>query len=539
MGRSHNNLNNLRPKWSSPPFLGVWLGFAVLFCVAAGLRFWGIGRFNTLVFDEIYYANFAAAFLRGEQDFGGHPPLSTYVIALGIWLGERLGFGDATTRNTLTGLSLSTVSYRWLNAFIGAFFPVLVGAIALQLTRRPTYALLAALFATLDGLFLVESRYALNNIYLVLLGLAGWLCWLLALNHLRPLPPLPMDRVGEPVAPPPPLWKLWLWLGFAGVGFGGAIAIKWNGAGFLLGAILLWAIAWAGQMLRHFLKIPSHSDSNGDSLTASPLAFLPKLRISHLAVSLGVVPALTYWLSWLPYMALDNTYSFWGWQAQVLSYHQRVGGSEAHPYCSQWDSWPLMGRPIAYFYETVEAGAPRPETLTETPPSHLSIAIYDVHAIGNPFLWWLASIGSLALLWVLVLRVGAWLRAPQSRAGGLEATRYYRRWATVDLPRLPRGLDNWTILFLLVNWGANWLPWAKVSRCTFLYHYMSASVFALLAIALWVEQGLHSANTRYRQLSIAALLLIGFAFLFWLPLFLGLPLSPDGIFIRRWLPSWI
>jgi len=534
MGRSHNLKPKWpKPKWPKPPLLGVWLGLAVLFCVAAGLRFWGIGRFNTLVFDEIYYANFAAAFLRGEQEFGGHPPLSTYVIALGIWLGEWLGFGDATTRNTLTGLSLSTVSYRWINALIGAFFPVLVGAIALQLTRRSTYALLAAFLATLDGLFLVESRYALNNIYLVLLGLVGWLCWLLALNHLRPLPPLATAIDGAPVVPPQP-WKLWLWLGLAGVGFGGAIAIKWNGAGFLLGAILLWAIAWAGRIVRHSLEIPP----TGDSLTASPLAFLPKLHVGHLAVSLGFVPALTYWLSWLPYMALDNAHSFWGWQAQVLSYHQRVGGSDAHPYCSQWDSWPLMGRPIAYFYETVQSGAPRPETLTETPPSHLSTAIYDVHAIGNPLLWWLASIGSFALLWVLVMRVGAWLRAFQARSGILEAKRPYRPWATVSLSRLPTGLENWTILFLLVNWGANWLPWAKVSRCTFLYHYMSASVFALLAIALWLEQGLHSPNIRYRQLSIAALLLIGFAFLFWLPLFLGLPLSPEGILIRRWLPSW-
>jgi len=34
--------------------------------------------------------------------------------------------------------------------------------------------------------------------------------------------------------------------------------------------------------------------------------------------------------------------------------------------------------------------------------------------------------------------------------------------------------------------------WVRVTRCTFLYHYMGASVFAGLAIAWLVDQGLHS-----------------------------------------------
>nr|WP_322505476.1 phospholipid carrier-dependent glycosyltransferase [Chroococcidiopsis cubana] len=49
--------------------------------------------------------------------------------------------------------------------------------IAYQLSDRRSYAVIAAIFAAADGLFLVESRYALNNIYLVILGLLGhWFC---------------------------------------------------------------------------------------------------------------------------------------------------------------------------------------------------------------------------------------------------------------------------------------------------------------------------------------------------------------------------
>lgn len=497
------------------------VGMVLIVGLSLGLRLWGLGRFNTLVFDEVYYANFAADFLQGEQAFGGHPPLSHYLIAFGMWLGEALGFGDAASRNDLTGISLSTISYRWLNAVVGAFFPVLVGAIAHQLTHRPLYSFLAALFAALDGLFLVESRYALNNIYLVMLGLGGYGCLLKALNSLPPDKPDPDEVQAFPDSPiealAPIHWGVWGWLVLAGVGFGGAIAIKWNGAGFWLGALVLWAIASLGRLMGRLTRVPPPASDH-------PLSKLSHLNIGHLSVCFAGIPALTYWLSWLPHIALDRSRNFWEWQQQVLSYHQRVGGTDAHPYCSRWLTWLWMQRPVAYFYETVDANQPLPDSLNLTPPAHLDTAIYDVHAMGNPVLWWLASLGILALGVVLARRIWHWFRG--------EATPSERF-------QNPSGLHNWTLLFCLVNWGTNWLPWARVSRCTFLYHYMGASVFTLLAIALWVEQGFRSPTAQYRQLSIAAILLIGTAFLFWLPLFLGLPLSPESIQLRRWFTSWV
>jgi len=50
------------------------------------------------------------------------------------------------------------------------FIPLVVAGIAYQLSHRRSYAFIAALFAAADGLFLVESRYALNNVYLVIFG---------------------------------------------------------------------------------------------------------------------------------------------------------------------------------------------------------------------------------------------------------------------------------------------------------------------------------------------------------------------------------
>jgi len=499
-------------KWSIP-WLG--LGMLILFGVSLGLRFWGLERFNALVFDEVYYANFATSFLQGEQEFGGHPPLSNYFIAIGIWVGERLGLGDDNTRNTLTGMFLSTVSYRWMNALVGAFFPVVVGAIAFQLTYRPLFALLSTLLATVEGMFLVESRYALNNIYLVLLGLLGYLFLLLALNH----------RKAEEAGDRPSPLKFWLWLILAGVGFGGSIAIKWNGAGFLLGAIALWLLSWLWRFI--------HPSTHPPIPSLSPLSRLSHLPLGHRAIAFAIVPFITYWLSWQPYLTLGPNHSFWDWQQQVLSYHQRVGGPEAHAYCSRWFTWPLMQRPVAYFYESVSAGQVPSAELNVSPPPHLTTAIYDVHAMGNPILWWFSTLGMVLLVGVLGRRLWMMVRHPAAEPVATTASTSFQ-WVAH-----PWRWDVWTLAFLVVNWGTNWLPWVKVTRCTFIYHYMGASVFALLAIALWLERGLHSPSVWHQRWAIAILLLIVLGFFFWLPFFLGLPLSPEGVQMRRWFPSWI
>ncbi|HEY9639853.1 MAG TPA: phospholipid carrier-dependent glycosyltransferase, partial [Coleofasciculaceae cyanobacterium] len=303
---------------------------AGIFFISLALRFWGLSRFNTLVFDEVYYAKFASHFLKHDIVFTGHPPLSTYIIAFGIWLGEQMPWGDHSLKNGLAGLLISPFSYRWLNALTGSFLPLVVAAIAYQLSYRRSYALIAGLFLAADGLFLVESRYALNNVYLLLFGLLGQLCFLLALRASA------LQR--------------WIWLVLAGINFGASAAIKWNGLGFLLGAILVWAIGW----LLHWLKV-SRTGATGDrpSPLQTPLQNLTQLHLGHVLLCWVAIPALTYYISWLPYMQLDHSgESFWDLQNRTLDYHERVGGLNAHPYCSLWFTWPLMLRPIAYFYKT-------------------------------------------------------------------------------------------------------------------------------------------------------------------------------------------
>jgi dolichyl-phosphate-mannose-protein mannosyltransferase len=489
--------SNKRPN-SDPWF---WIGLVVVFLLSIFLRFWGLGRFNILVFDEVYYAKFANNYLTDTKFFNAHPPLSQYIIAIGIWLGSHLPVGQDNI-NTLTGSVRSSWSYRWLNALTGSFIPLVVAAIAYQISSRRSYALVAALFAASDGLFLVESRYALNNVYLVIFGLLGQ--WFLLLG---------LKRHGI---------KRSLYLALAGVWFGASAAIKWNGLWFLLGAYLIWLAAWAIRLVN-----PLKAAYTSRRL-ATPLQNLSQLNVGHILIYLAIIPIAVYSLAWIPHLQQNPVPNFWDMQKQILSYHERIGnGPKVHPYCSNWYTWIFMLRPVAYFYRTA---ASTRSLVFDNPPLPTSTAkvIYDVHAMGNPVLWWLSTAAIFYMLWRL-------LRNTLS-------TQKFSLFPQISDRQI---IDNWIVLYLVCNWLANLLPWIPVTRCTFIYHYMGSSVFSGLAIAFFVDRWLESYRLSLQVLGLTIILFVLLAFVFWMPVYLGLPLSPEAYRLRlphfnySQLPSWI
>lgn len=476
------------------------LGMVSIFLISLALRFWGLSRFNTLVFDEVYYAVFARNYLTHTHFFDGHPPLSKYIIAIGIWLGNQMPFGKDSV-NDLTGSHLSTFSYRWLDALTGSFIPLVIAAIAYRLTRRRSYAFIAALFAACDGLFLVESRYALNNVYLVLFGLLGQLFLLLGLS-----------AKGK---------QRWGWLAISGIWFGASASIKWNGLWFLFGAYLLWICAWLIKLVRELRSRHkgTHRQEPTDVVykpSRMPLQNLTQLNLLHILFNLGIIPVLFYCIIWIPHILLNPEYGLWEVQKEILSYHQRVGGNNVHPYCSPWYTWLLMIRPVAYFYHT-SRNTVEPVPIFPPLPAGAGKVIYDVHAMGNPILWWLSTA---AILLLLLLAIKGFL----SRDGFFKS---------------PPTTSGWLVLYLVFNWLANLLPWLDVKRCTFLYHYMGSSVFAGLGIAWIVDRWLASNQRGLRTAGVAVTCLIIAGFIFWMPIYLGLPLSPEGYKLRMWLTSWI
>ncbi|MEA5514905.1 dolichyl-phosphate-mannose--protein mannosyltransferase [Nodularia sp. UHCC 0506] len=508
-------------KWFQIGILGV-------FILSLSFRFWGLERFNTLVFDEVYFAKFGNNYLTNTPFFNAHPPLSQYIIGMGIWIGSHLPFGQDTV-NELTGSVRSPWSYRWLNALTGSFIPIVVAAIAYQLNHCYRFALLAGLFTACDGFFLVESRYALNNIYIVIFGLLGQWFLLLALNNQNQQ-------------------RSW-WLVLAGISFGASVATKWNGLWFLLGAYLIWIAVYIIRGFQSFPHTPifwkspktvindsqiffsawyrKWIDLNNKSLEntiQTPLENLTQITIWQMLFYLGIIPAIVYSIIWIPHLLLDRRYGFIAVHQKILNFHLQMGGNNAnvHPYCAAWYKWPLMNRPIAYYYQTAE-GVNQPSFgLPSSLPTETGKIIYDVHAMGNPFLWWFGVTAILFLAVMLMLKVLIpWFKQQHFH------------------PPVNLTVDAGLALYLVLNYAANLLPWVKVTRCVFMYHYMCAVVFVFLAIAWFVDQCLSSYYREIRAVGVTITFLILAAFIFWMPLYLGLPLSPEGYKIRMWFNTWI
>ncbi|MBD2109526.1 phospholipid carrier-dependent glycosyltransferase [Nodosilinea sp. FACHB-13] len=461
------------------PLWGWMLGLGAL---ALSLRLVGLGRIHGLVFDEIYYVPFSLDYLQGTPSFDAHPPLAKYLIALGIWIGQWpvawLGWPTVEVEGAL----VSPLAFRWLNAIVGATIPVLLAALAFALShdyppqRHRTFALVAGLLMTMEGLTLVESRLALINIYGLALGLLGQWAWV---------------RAGQAQHS-----SRWRWV--AGIALGAAISVKWNWAGLWLG-LLLWEILTSdGEAPLPKSLSPGERDFEVFSGAPSPLGRrgwgMRGNRWRMRAAYLGVIPLATYLLLWLPHLALTGE-SLVGIHRRLWSTHQSIAAGAGHDYCSPWHSWPLMMRPVAYFYERADGIAT------------------TIHAMGNPVLWWLGTAA------VLALGLGWLSRRVTGENRGV------------------RSPSNAVVLFILLNYLANWLPWALVSRCTFLYHAMGMAAVSTLGLAWLMAQWWQ--HPRDRPLALVLLGAIALSFLFWLPLYLGTPLSLEALH-RRWLlPGWI
>ncbi|QYX33846.1 dolichyl-phosphate-mannose--protein mannosyltransferase [Sphaerospermopsis torques-reginae] len=489
-----------------------------IFILSLILRFWGLGRFNTLVFDEVYFAQFGNNYLTNTPFFNAHPPLSQYIIGLGIWIGNHIPFWQNPV-NGATGSLLSPWSYRWANAFTGSLIPLIVIFLTYQLSYRRGFALLAGLFTALDGLFLVESRYALSNIYIVIFGLIGHWFLLLALEKQNQ--------------------QRWFALFIAGISFGASIGTKWNGLWFLTGAYGMWIAAWIIRWLQSFSPSPrsplfsylrnsfsanNNQIKNQENTPQIPLQKITQINILQMVFFLGIIPILMYSLIWIPHLQLDTSYGFIEVHQQILQFHLQLGGNDSsvHPYCAAWYKWPLMTRPMAYYYQITQSFQdPLPVFGPPLPPGAGKV-VYDVHAMGNPFLWWFG----LAVIIFLVVMLFVKIILP-----GIQQQRLF----------IPKnlGVDTWIGLYIVINYAANLLPWVKVNRCVFIYHYMSAVVFTFIALAWFVDQCLRSYYRGMRIFGLTITFTIIVAFVFWLPIYLGLPLSMEDYHLRMWFRSWI
>ncbi len=474
---------------------------------AAMLRFWHLGHPAEIVFDEVHFVGQARHYLHGESFLDPHPPIAKLLIAAGIIL-----FGD------------SPGSWRVGNAVLGTAMVGVTYLLGRRMFGSRLAATLAAGLIGLDGFFIVDSRIGcIDIVYLTFAAIAYLLLFRFAAARRL------MERR-----------RLVAVIGMVlGLCLGSKLYIP--AITFLLVTGFLLFILWvaAGKQLDARVS-PAGSDETIRFRWTAGAALIT-----------GSVAAIFYLVAFLPHYALG----WWGGLADLMHYYRDVMWYEnsvataTHPYASPWWSWPLMLRPVAYWQNF---------------PAHGKVAL--IWGGGNPLTWW-------AVVPAIMITAARAVERP-----------------------------NLSHLFLVTAFFAYYIIWIPIGRILFLYHYLPSVYIGYLALAAiladmwhgkaegWESFALslsvvpvltlgagHTASeygliggeasivlglplTGTLLLSYMLLAFYGFRvdrfvvvvflamaivlFIYYLPIWLGTPISRVGYYARMWLegpglPDWI
>lgn len=496
-----------------------WGGPIAVTLLAAILRLWNLGSPHSLVFDETYYVKDSWTLLHlgyearwpGEADasfnsgnvnvytdqgsFVVHPPLGKWIIALGLAV---FGAQDA-------------VGWRISTAIVGILLVALVAVIARGMFHSTLLATIAGGLLAIDGNAIVMSRVALLDGILTLFVLLGFGAILLDRGHsARRLERWRRRRTdaGRTIDWGPALW--WRpWLVAAGIAFGAASAVKWNGiyflAGFAVYTLVVDAVARRKAGVTFF--------GSGVAFKQAPVTFL-------LTVPIALAIYLVTWTGWfvtdggyyrhwaeqagnawqgaLAWVPLDIQ-SFWHYQASTYAYH--IGEHQPHGYQANPLTWLLMIRPTAMFYQGSDLGQNGCE-FTRCGES--------ITGIANPFIWW----GAVAAAVYLVYRV----------------IRY----------------REWQVGAILTGIGAGYLPWLMyLNRTVFQFYTIVFEPFLILALVyvMGLLLGKRTDETwrRLGGIRLIAVILIAMVLVsaFFYPLWTGMQMPLEFIQLHYWLPTWL
>lgn len=443
------------------------------------LRLLFLSQPSSLVFDEAYYARDSCLYVGFSQDFCNspqateqsyvHPPLGKWIIASGIKIFGYNAFG-----------------WRIMSAAFGIALVPLVYLLARKLFRDQGVGLIAGLLVAADFLLVVQSRIAMLDIFLAFFIVLGFLFLamdrerLLALSE-NALLPFPGDQPRRD-----PEWRF-----AAGAAFGMALAVKWS-AGPAVAVAGILAITWSIGYVRDLRrKQRQWEEGPEDTAMTQPSGRLLWKEVASAVLAFILVPLAIYLLSYSLWFK-DNLGSgvlatgkeFINLQESILEYHVELDAT--HPYQSRAWTWPLVGRPIAYYY----TGPPETEK------------VHHILALGNPLVWWPA------------LAAGVWLLVRSFRSRRAERV-------------------------VATGWLAQYLPWLVVGRALFFFYMTPVVPFMMIGLA----GALGSLKEVARPLKWAVLayliIAVGMVTVYFYPVLVGGGLTQALWKSRMWFDRWV
>jgi len=470
------------------------LAISIILGLSIATHFIFFGLPKETVFDEVHFGKFVSAYFSHEYYFDIHPPLGKLLIA---GVGRIVNFSPEFDFSQI-GEKYNNNKYmalRLLPTLAGILLPLIIYLLCLEIRFKRRTALLAGLLIVLENSILIQSRLILMDAFLILFGFTALFFYFKFQNKNK-------------------LYYLLL----AGIFSSLSFSIKWTGVAFLGIIIILELLRWFRNIKINTNKTPerlSQDDwsenevlfSRKDSRILRGLIriyrnFLPSVLF------LVIIPALIYFSIFVIHFSLlaksgtGDAFMTPAFQADLIGnpnqddisighigilnkflelneqmYISNRNLTATHAYSSKWYTWPLMIRPIYYW---VSGNA-------------------KIYFLGNPTIWWLST---MAVIFAIIYSV---FNKFQDKTSNL----------------------------LLGMYLASFLPFIFIGRVMFLYHYMSALIFAIMLLAYNISQ---SSNNKwvYSMLIVVSII----TFIYFAPLTYGLPITPNYQAGRLWLTSW-
>ena len=513
----------------------------ILLAASLSLHFIGIWHPKEAVFDEVHFGKFVSSYFTGEYYFDIHPPLGKLMVA-----GVAVVSGFEPKSGFLNiGEGYPDYHYVWLRslpALFGSLLPALTYLLTLRIAilmrhvpghaagqrkhqqqtsgkndAQPlplsddadvfpkTAALIAGLFVLFDNALLVQSKFILIDSFLLVFGFAA-LYFFLQSRDIFPDGKLGIGALAASAV-------------FSGL----ALSIKWTGVAFL-GTIGVFLFCLGMQRVARrqikgmrFLKIIL-------LFAAAPVILYSAFFYIHFSLLPHSGPGDAFMKPRFlesrraGYPTRDFFQDTWELNREMFAANQRLNAT--HSYSSTWYEWPFMTRSV-YYWAKETPSANIPTGIESDPAVPLKMDYFRIYLLGNPAVWWISTLG------VAVFFLGLATRTLKRIYAFLFGSSRQRNFQ----PR--ESAFPW--MFLAFGYAANLLPFIFIGRVMFLYHYLTALIFAVVISSLWISR----IRRFHKSMLIAVVLLTIAGFIIMAPITYGTALDepwPKTIF---WFKGWI
>ncbi|MCF8546653.1 MAG: phospholipid carrier-dependent glycosyltransferase [Microbacteriaceae bacterium] len=278
------------------------------------------------------------------------------------------------------------------------------------------------------------------------------------------------------------------WLLMAGVLIGAATAVKWSGL-YAMAAFGLWVVAVETLRIVKARRGKRFVVRSALSALRSFALFIPVALVVYVSSWAGwVLSSGGYSRSWAADVGYgDGPYGIarglWKYHRDIYDYN--IGLTDPHNYQANPFGWLAMIRPTAFYYA----------------PTQTDGVVQYVTSVANPVIWWAGALSIVALI-VMVIRKATWQNVA-----------------------------------ILVGVAATYVPWLFFSQRTVFQFYTVTLepflVLALVAVLVWLWKH------RLRLFVVNYLIIAVAVSVFFLPVWMGLPIPEWFAVIHYWFPSWI